>query len=133
MPFPQATPEARAAFDALLPAGATVRILFGCPTAFLGDQMLMGVFGDGLFLRLPEEPRQALLELSGARLLEPIEGRTMPEYVLLPSGWCADAERVRPWLERALEYVRSLPVKEARGRGGRKKAQKKAQKKTQKK
>ncbi|HEY6238923.1 MAG TPA: TfoX/Sxy family protein [Thermoplasmata archaeon] len=116
MKMPRAGPEAVARFQKLLPTGSgiTVRTMFGQPAAFVTGNMFLGVFGDAVFLRLSEEDRAAGLLLEGSHLFEPMAGRPMREYVVLPTTVLADAARARPWVDRALRYARGLGPKRSR-------------------
>jgi TfoX/Sxy family transcriptional regulator of competence genes len=116
MKMPRAAPDAVARFERLCPTGAgiTVRTMFGQPAAFVTGNMFLGVFGDAVFLRLSEEDRAAGLLLEGARLFEPMPGRPMREYVVLPSTILGDAARARPWVDRAVRYARGLGPKKPR-------------------
>jgi hypothetical protein len=67
-------------------------------------------------VRLPEDRRSALLAEPGAHVLEPMPGRPMKEYVCFPPGWLDSPERMQPWIDDALAYVRSLPPKESKPR-----------------
>lgn len=60
--------------------------MFGHPCAFVSVQMFMGVFGNAVFVRLPEDLRGELLAEEGAGPFEPMAGRPMKEYVTLPAG-----------------------------------------------
>lgn len=111
MPKPSA--EVRAAFEGLVPdhAAVTVRPMFGNVSAFVNGNMFTGVFGEDLFVRVPEEHRQQLLAEGGADF-EPMAGRPMRGYVLLPPGWRDRPEPTRRWVDRALEFAATLPPKE---------------------
>ena len=89
--------------------------MFGTVAAFANTQMFMGLFNDELFVRLPEDERHAALA-SGCRLLEPMPGRPMREYVSVPD-WQSNPARVRELAPRSLAYALSLPPKEKRSRG----------------
>jgi TfoX/Sxy family transcriptional regulator of competence genes len=103
-------------FDALQPeVGGTRKQMFGCPVAFENGQMFAGLFGRGMFVRLGEKDRQALLASEGAHLFEPMMGRPMKEYVVLPPALLEDEQSVTAWLRRGLEYARSLPPKKKAG------------------
>lgn len=87
------------------------RQMFGCPVAFLGGQMFGGLFGSSMFLRLGDSDRAALLAVEGARVFDPMGGRPMREYVVLPRSVLDDAAQLRSWLSRATAYASSLPPK----------------------
>lgn len=106
-------PELAAAFEALVaqrPELAT-RKMFGYPAAFLSGHMTTGLFEDHWFVRLPEEGRAELLAMAGSAPFEPVAGRPMKEYVVLPASLVADPAAVDAWVERSVAFVRTLPPK----------------------
>lgn len=115
---PQALVEAFAAAIAGL-SDTEPRTMFGYPAAFSAGQMAGGIFQDRVMVRLPAEVRARALALPDAGPFEPIPGRPMKEYVVLPREVTADPRRLREWLAQAAEYTRSLPPKKPRGRGKR--------------
>lgn len=107
-------------FAKLLSAtGGEGRTMFGCPCGFLGGNMFMGLFEDKLFLRLTEADRALLLCEDGAEPFDPMGGRPMREYVVVPRGWLeGDADdELRAWTAKAASYARSLPPKAKRRPG----------------
>jgi TfoX/Sxy family transcriptional regulator of competence genes len=100
-------------FDALQgETGGTRRQMFGNPCAFENGQLFTGLFGDGMFVRLSEPDRAALLKTPGATPFAPMAGRPMKEYVVLPPSMLEDEEAVKGWLRRGLAYAQSLPPKQ---------------------
>jgi TfoX/Sxy family transcriptional regulator of competence genes len=112
MAFPKPTPEARAAFEALVPMDLRVQIkpMFGNLAAFVDGQMFMGLFGDAMFVRLPTGDREALVAQGGAPF-EPMAGRPMKEYVSLPEAWTDQPTLAGPWVNRSLAWTSTLPPK----------------------
>ncbi len=99
-------------FEALqAETGGTRRQMFGYPCAFENGQLFAGLFGDGMFVRLGEADRAALLQIPGATLFAPMAGRPMREYTVLPASMLEDEEAVKSWLRRGLDYAQSLPPK----------------------
>jgi TfoX/Sxy family transcriptional regulator of competence genes len=88
------------------------RKMFGYPCAFVGGQMLCGVFADRIMLRLSEADRAEYLRLPGARTFEAMPGRPMREYVELTTNIMASPAELSRWLQRGLAYVETLPPKE---------------------
>ena len=86
-----------------------LRPMFGTVAAFANGQMFMGLFNDELFVRLPEDERQAALA-AGCRLLEPMSGRPIREYVSVPD-WRSAPQRVPELAQRSLAYALTLPPK----------------------
>jgi len=99
-------------FDSLLPGPpAQRRQMFGYPAAFVNNHMFMGLFQDQMLVRLPEPLRGDLLKLAGAKPFEPMPGRLMKDYVVLPPALIADRAKLGEWVAKALEYASALPAK----------------------
>jgi TfoX/Sxy family transcriptional regulator of competence genes len=115
-PMPKAGEESRAAFRALVPdaPGVEVRPMFGNLAAFVNRNMFLALFGSDVAVRLPEADRTELLGEEGAAPFEPMPGRAMKEYVVLPAAWHGDRGRLEPWVERSLRYVAAMPPKKGR-------------------
>jgi TfoX/Sxy family transcriptional regulator of competence genes len=91
--------------------GINLRPMFGNLSAFVGGNMCLGVYGEDLFLRLSEADRAELLRAKGASIFEPIRGRQMKEYVIVPRSWAHDPSKLEPWITRSLEWASRLPAK----------------------
>ncbi len=86
--------------------------MFGCPTYFVNSNMLAGVFENDIFIRLSEPDREKIVsEYDEVNPFEPIKGRIMKEYVVLPESIYNDPEKFPEWLNRSYHYVSSLPSK----------------------
>jgi TfoX/Sxy family transcriptional regulator of competence genes len=88
-----------------------VRLMFGNRAAFVNGNMFVGLYGKDLFVRLPEESRRELLREKGACVFEPMKGRAMKEYVVIPNSWKGRPETIRAWVSRSLEWVGGMPAK----------------------
>ncbi|HIH44007.1 MAG TPA: TfoX/Sxy family protein [Candidatus Methanoperedenaceae archaeon] len=86
--------------------------MFGFPAYFVNDNMLAGVFEDKLFLRMPEKDRQEMA--GGIRPFEPVSGRTMREYVVLPASVYGNPDKLGELLEHSYAYASSLPQKKGK-------------------
>lgn len=95
--------------------GVEVRKMFGFPAAFVGGNMTAGLHQDTFMVRLSEPDRAERLA-EGWSTFEPMAGRPMREYVSLPADVTADIDATRRWIERAAEYVRTLPPKAPKAR-----------------
>jgi len=62
-------------------------------------------------LRLPADKREEFLALAGARAFEPMPGRVMKEYVVVPGAMLADRATLSRWAKGALEYGSAMPAK----------------------
>ena len=116
--FSKAPPELVALFERVA-AGmpmAETRKMFGYPAAFANGQMFMGLFGDGFILRLPEAERAAFIEQQHTHLFEPMPGKPMKEYVVVPPALLKTGRPLDEWLGKAAAYAQSLPPKAAKAR-----------------
>jgi len=111
-PSPKASDEDKGRFPALVPDDERVslRPMFGAIAAFANGYMFMGLFGPELFVRLSDEQRATRLA-AGWHNLEPMPGKPMREYVVVPGDWRVQTDEARSWGERALDYVVGLPQK----------------------
>lgn len=85
--------------------------MFGFPAAFVNGNMFMGLHQESILLRLPEDSRAELLKMDGAKTFEPMPGRPMREYVVVPPPLLENPETLASWARRALDYGSSLPPK----------------------
>ena len=91
--------------------GVDRRKMFGYPCAFKNGNMFMGLHQKNMFLRLSKEDREAFLQLDQASQFEPMPGRIMREYVVIPFWILKDKEKLKEWIRKSLAYVSSLPPK----------------------
>jgi TfoX/Sxy family transcriptional regulator of competence genes len=117
MAFPTPTPAARAAFEAMVPMDPRVEVkpMFGNLAAFADGRMFLGVFGDAVFLRLPEGDREAI-RAHGATPFGPMPERPMKEYIALPEAWHDAPAMAGEWVSRSLAWAVTLPLKPAKKR-----------------
>ena len=99
-------------YQELSPKGPGIegRKMFGFPCLFLNNNMFMGVFESSIFLRLSALDREKFLNLDQAFSFEPMPGRKMKEYVVIPE-WLLFSGEVVDWIQRSVSYARSLPPK----------------------
>ena len=113
--FEKSSPELVARFDTVVGRNATAdvtrRQMFGYPCAWIGGNMLTGLFAQDWWVHLSEPDRETLLALPGAHQLEVMPGRVMGRYVVLPPDVAADDRAVDAWLTKAIAFTRSLPPK----------------------
>jgi TfoX/Sxy family transcriptional regulator of competence genes len=89
----------------------TQRQMFGYPALFVGGNLTTSLFRDRWVVRLPDADRAELLALPGAGSFEPVAGRPMTGYALLPTDVVDDETALDAWIERAIAFVRTLPAK----------------------
>ena len=85
------------------------RQMFGYPAAFTKTQMFASLFQDEMIVRLSDADREAARR-DGARPFEPMPGRPMREYVVVPEA-AREPSTLRAWLAKAHTYAASLPPK----------------------
>lgn len=95
---------------------ARTRKMFGYPAAFVNGNMFAGLFQDEMFLRLADDDRAAIRKEFGTKLFEPIPGRPMRGYVLVPRYVLKSPCLLRTWLTKGMEYTKTLPAKVKRQR-----------------
>lgn len=96
------------------------RKMFGYPCCFIGGNMFTGTFGVNIFIRLGEKDRKRALEAHGdMKAFEPVPGRKMGEYLVVPEEVRLDAAAFDDLLKRSVEYARSLPPKPKKRKGPR--------------
>jgi TfoX/Sxy family transcriptional regulator of competence genes len=122
-PMPKPSEQAKAAFTRLVPGdpAVTMRPMFGNLAAFVNGNMFAGLFGEDLFVRLPDDESERVVK-QGGRSFEPMPGRAMRGYVTVHGSWQSKPDSARGWVARALALTRELPAKT---QGGKKAAAKK--------
>jgi TfoX/Sxy family transcriptional regulator of competence genes len=112
MRIPKADPRTVELFGELMPRTEDVvaKKLFGQPAAFVHGNLFFGVYGRSLFVRLSEVDRREAAA-AGFSFFEPMPGRAMREYLVLPAEVMARPARARHWVDRAIAYASSLPAK----------------------
>jgi hypothetical protein len=113
--FDKSPPELVARFDELasLVPDATRKQMFGYPSCVLGGNMFMSLFKDRLILRLGDSDRQTFMETYKTGLFEPMPGRPMKAYVVVPPELAAD-RKVESWVAKAHAHAASMPAKKAK-------------------
>ncbi len=87
------------------------RKMFGYPSLFVGGNLATGLHGPGWLVRLPSDDLRGLLATPGAQPFEPMPGRPMKGYALLPADVVADDTALEGWVRKALDYASTLPTK----------------------
>src|SRR3989442_11233834 len=115
MTMPKRGEQAKAAFHKLGPPapGVTPRPMFGNLSAFVNGNMFWGLFGEDLFVRVSEGD-QAKIRKSGGKPFEPMPGRAMTGYMVVPAGWQKKSEATHAWIATALSWSKALPPKAAK-------------------
>jgi TfoX/Sxy family transcriptional regulator of competence genes len=105
-------PELAAAFDRAAPKDPRVvrKPMFGYPAFFLNGNMFAGTFQDKVVVRLAEGPRARALK-SGSKQFEPMPGRPMKEYIVVPPADVTKSAALAKWIGQAHDYAATLPEK----------------------
>jgi TfoX/Sxy family transcriptional regulator of competence genes len=113
--FSKSPAELVARFDELaeLVPHAGRKQMFGYPTCVTGGNMFMGLHEKSLILRLSEADRVQFVSTYSATLFEPMPGRPMREYVVVPPSLVNDPA-LADWVGKSFEYASQLPAKAAK-------------------
>src|ERR1700682_4158627 len=113
MTMPKPSEQAKAAFQKLVPPdpAVTTRPMFGILAGFVNGNMFCGLFGEDLFVRVSEGD-QVKVRKQGGRAFEPMPGRAMTGYVVVPAGWQKKPDTTRGWIVTEVSWSRALPAKD---------------------
>lgn len=91
--------------------------MFGAPVYVVNGNMFTGVHQDNIFLRLSEADRREVIQkYKGVAPFEPLKGRVMKEYVVIPEEIYRNPALLREWLKRGYDFAGSLAPKPPKGR-----------------
>jgi TfoX/Sxy family transcriptional regulator of competence genes len=89
------------------------RKMFGYPVYFINNNLFIGAHQDDLFLRLATEDRDEVhAKYDTIKPFEPVPGRMMKEYVVIPPDLYTNPAIFQELLTKSIRYVASLPRKE---------------------
>ena len=91
-------------------AGITERKMFGGLCFMAHGNMLGGVMGDEIIVRVGAERYEDALNLPHAREMD-FTGRPMRGFVVVASEGIASDERLNEWVRRGVQFAISLPPK----------------------
>ena len=86
--------------------------MFGCPVGFINGNMFMGLYNDRIILRLGEKERENFIRQYNTKVFEPMPGRKMREYVIVPGNLLTTVLTLKTWCEKSYEYASKLKPKE---------------------
>ena len=117
MSMPKPSDQAKAACTKLVPdePAVTMRPMFGNLAAFVNGNMFAGLFGEDLFVRLPDA-QAAPIRKQGGRDFEPMPGHAMKGYVMVPTAWRSKPGPTQAWIVESLAFARGLPAKASAGK-----------------
>jgi len=89
--------------------------MFGYPAYFFNGNMFVGVHGDKLFLRLSvADTAEIKKDCPSVTAFEPMPGRAMKGYVVLPKSLYSDNKAFNDWLGKSMKYAAELPPKKTK-------------------
>ncbi|HET7661899.1 MAG TPA: TfoX/Sxy family protein [Oryzihumus sp.] len=111
MQMPKPTEADKDHFRSLLPEGpgVVVKPMFGNLGAFVNGNMFAGLFGSAVGVKLAADDLAELASVEGAGPFGPVE-RPMGGYLSLPPT--LTHEQAAVWVQKAQEYVATLPPKD---------------------
>jgi TfoX/Sxy family transcriptional regulator of competence genes len=113
MKWEKAPQETIDLFHRIAPEGHGIvsRSMFDYPCRFLNGNMFIGVFQDKIILRLGEQDRKTFFQEYNSSPLEPMPGRPMKEYVVLPQKILDSKALLESWVSKSFAYASRLPAK----------------------
>lgn len=91
-------------------AGLVEKKMFGGVGFLLQGNMACGVHKDYLIVRISPESQEAALRQPNVRVFD-LTGRPMSGWILVEKEGVAEEEALRYWVQRGIDYARSLPPK----------------------
>jgi hypothetical protein len=93
------------------------RLMFGYPAYFINENMFAGLFQDLVFIRLsPNQLSKLKQKYTSLAALEPMPGRPMKEYFVLPRELYANEGFFKATTMEAADFARTLPKKVKRNK-----------------
>ena len=92
--------------------GAESRKMFGYPASFIDSHNFAGLYDDYMVLRLSPDDLATFLKVEGARRFEPMPGRSMGGYAVVPPAILASVTELTAWTGKAYEYAKAMPPKQ---------------------
>jgi hypothetical protein len=77
---------------------------YGYLALFRRGSLTAGLHSAGLYVRLSEADRKQLIDLGGM-VFEPLPGKKMHEYVIVPADFATDLKSLRAWIDRAMAFT----------------------------
>jgi hypothetical protein len=113
MPWEQSPPELAERFADVLGRFPDLerRKMFGYPAAFRDGHMVTGLHEARWVARVPADAGRGLPSFDAAQPFEPMAGRPMKGFVVVPPEIVADDAAIDAWIGRAIEHVATLPLK----------------------
>jgi hypothetical protein len=103
-------------FEAALPKHPDLqpRKMFGYPCCFVKGVFFTGLHEEKVVMRLPDEVKAQLPALDGAAAFDPMGGRPMKQWWVVPPSIIGDAGKLSALIADAFGRVQPLPGKAAK-------------------
>ncbi len=102
----------RAAADIQPDPALTCKAMFGGIMAYTHERPFASLSDVGLALKLAPSDQDKLLQVTGAQRLQYAPDQPVSkQYIVVPSALRDDPAALRPWLQRSIAYVATLPVR----------------------
>jgi len=103
-----------ATFENAKPADPAVqqRPMFGYPAFFLNGKMFAGTFQDRSVVKFGDD--RTIPGAKTAKTFEPMPGRPMAGFVVVPDAVVKSPTKLRAWIGHAHTYAKTLPAKKSR-------------------
>ena len=114
VPWKKSPPEIIAAFEEAKPHDPAVqsRPMFGYPSVFLNGNHFAGTFQEKIVVRFGDD--LAIPGAGNAKAFEPMPGRAMTGYVVVPDEVVKSPPKLRAWIAHAHDHAKKLPAKAAK-------------------
>lgn len=98
-------------FAAALPRDSRVepKTMFGYPAAFLSEGFFTGLFEESVVVRLPADVHAKTKALAKAEAFDPMGGRPMKGWYVVPEGISKDAKQLGALLAELLPQLANHP------------------------
>ncbi|HSQ65829.1 MAG TPA: TfoX/Sxy family protein [Polyangiaceae bacterium] len=109
----KSSPELVERFKKALPKDAAVepKSMFGYPAAFVRGNYFAGLFEEQVVIRMPEPQKSALAALAKAGGFNPMGGKPMTDWFVVPAKIASSATGLTRFLKEALASAKELPEK----------------------
>lgn len=90
--------------------GLVEKKMFGALVFLLHGNLLVGVMGSSLIVRLGPEAAAAALKQAGVREFD-VTGKPMKGWIVVEPDAMESDRELTAWIDRAVEFVETLPPK----------------------
>jgi hypothetical protein len=113
MKFEKAPPQNVELLDRIVGSlpGTVRRPMFGYAAYFAGGNLAVGLFADGICMRLSDSDRAAAFKVPGVEPFAPMQGRVMKEYAFFTKAALGDEKRLAAWAKKSVQFTLEKPKK----------------------